>query len=701
MEHPNFEFTKTELEALKARIAADETVRKKYEALVKNKEAVLAEDFVTEAHANSVFSQHGKYGDVSHQLGRMNGALGCAWLIEGDARCAARLRDFLLHIVSFACWAGPDNPFQEVPRKSELNTASIAAGAAWAYDILYDFLTPAERDTIGKGILRCGVMPLLEDWVLPETRIHAMDSMGHNWWAVCVAQGASALLPLKDHIAPDRYEALLDEAEGALIAFLTYPGCTLYNKPASYDEKGLFYESINYFNFATGTLLDYILRAERSRGPRTALREALPDTLTEALLAFAYPTAKEPGVLFADVGDGDADADVCGTLIGLQRLGYDHPAARAYLARRYKGGGFSDLIRPVSTDNGNWDTLPKTAVFPTSGFAFLRGSWENDAPFLAIRCGYTWNHAHADAGHFMIWDRGEMLLPDSATCDYYGNANYRAYFCKDEGHNVLLVGGQGQIPEDQYWGNKFRGKLFDSFEGPDFVYVGADATGPLAHLVSRAYRNFIWIENRVLVILDDLRCHTENTVQFLLHHAGSWETFEENGLRRTEIRGEKSAADVTHVYPKGVTVTEKTGCVNEAENGEKEEKKYLEFSTAEKAQSVLLITAVVLDPAENKIEISPLSGDCAEGIELKETDKGLTRRIWFNLLSDGRRMHKNSNNLIDGFDTDAYFFMRTLSGSAPETDLLACASFHRKPGKAGFAAFIKRTALYTPEEAGE
>ena len=697
MEHPNYAFTKTELEALKKRIAADEAAKKQYEAIVRNKAAVLAEDFVTEEHANSEFSQHGRYGDVSGQLGRMNAALGSAWLIEKDERCAARLRDFLMHIVSFACWAGPDNPYQEVPRKSELNTASIAAGAAYAYDILYDFLTPAERDTIGKGIIKNGVLPLLEDWVLPETRIHALDSLGHNWWAVCVAEGASALLPLKDHVEPDRYEALLDAAEEALIAFLTYPGCTLYNKPASYDEKGLFYESVGYFNYGTRTLLDYILRAERSRGRREALRAALPKTLTEALLAFAYPTAKEPGVLFADLGDGDADTDSCGMLIDLQRLGYDHPAGRAYLARCYKGGGFSDLLQPVSTENGSWETLPKAAVFPTSGFAFLRGSWENDAPFLAVRCGYTWNHAHADAGHFMIWDRGEMLIPDSATCNYYSNSNYRAYYCKDEGHNVLLVGGQGQIPEDQYWGNKFHGRIFDSFEGPDFVCVGADATGPLSHLVSRAYRNFIWIENRALVILDDVRCHTENTVQFLLHHAGSWRSFEEDGVRRTEIRGEKSAADVYHVFPKGTTVMEKVGCVNEKENGEKEEKKYLEFSTADKGRSVLLITAVVLEPDENKIEISPLTGDHAEGIELRETDTGITRRIWFNLQADGRRMHKNSNNLIDGFDTDAYFFMRTLSPAAPETDLLAAASFHRRPGKPGFAAFIKRTDLYRPD----
>ena len=100
MEHPNFEFTKTELEALKTRIAADEAVRKQYEAIVKDKKAVLAEEFVTEAYANSVFSQHGKYGDVSHQLGRMNGALGFFQIEQRIVRFADLRRLDPFHVVA-------------------------------------------------------------------------------------------------------------------------------------------------------------------------------------------------------------------------------------------------------------------------------------------------------------------------------------------------------------------------------------------------------------------------------------------------------------------------------------------------------------------------------------------------------------------------------------------------------------------------
>ena len=47
----------------------------------------------------------------------------------------------------------------------------------------------------------------------------------------------------------------------------------------------------------------------------------------------------------------------------------------------------------------------------------LRSSWENDATLLAMKSGYTWNHAHADAGSFILFKQGEPLIIDSGTCD--------------------------------------------------------------------------------------------------------------------------------------------------------------------------------------------------------------------------------------------------------------------------------------------
>ena len=36
---------------------------------------------------------------------------------------------------------------------------------------------------------RLAVEPALGDWLLEPTRIHSLNSMGHNWWTSCVCQG--------------------------------------------------------------------------------------------------------------------------------------------------------------------------------------------------------------------------------------------------------------------------------------------------------------------------------------------------------------------------------------------------------------------------------------------------------------------------------------------------------------------------------
>lgn len=683
MRHPCMYFSEKDVSGLRERIKTDPIAAQRYRLIVKDREALLAEDFLTEEYANSVYDQHGKYYEVGGQIDRMNEVLGSAWLIERDTACAEKLKALMKHLCGFAGWVGPDNKDQAVPRRSELTTAQITRGLAYLFDILYDYLTPPERETAAHSIMEKGAMPLLMDWVLHATRIHAMDSMGHNWWAVCVASGAIGVLPLRDFTGEAQWSSLLDQAEAALISFLTYRGNTLFNKPASYDSKGLFYESVGYFSFGTGELLRYMDAAEHIRGPREALRANLPEGLDKAILSFAYPTAKTPGILFANFGDGGEDSDIIGMLRPYLRLGFDSPAARTYVARRCPHRTFLDLMRPELFGKGSFEGVPKTSVFPETGYAFLRSGWEDDATLLSVKCGYTWNHAHADAGHFMLWDRGEALLPDGGTCSY-GSPLYRTYFCKDEAHNVLLIGNKGQDPEDQYRGSKFPGKIFDFYEGRDFVYIGADATGPLRHLASRVYRNFIWIENRVLVLIDDVRCNGENTVQALLHFNGARTEGERNGLPCTRIRGEKTGLDILHVYPE-TAVNEVTDCTD----GERV-LTHMEYSTVTPAKSVLAIKVFLLRPEENGIAVRALHGDAAEGVQITENDIGVTRRIWFNLQADGRRMHLNSNNVIDGFETDAYFFMRTLANDK-ETDLLACASYHRSPGETGFGAYIKET----------
>ncbi len=130
------------------------------------------------------------------------------------------------------------------PWHSELNTARFCFGYGAGYDAIHTFLSASERKKIAEAMVRLGIMPTLDDWILPEKRIHALDSMGHNWWSVCVAMaGVSALALVGDD---DRAGEWVDEVARGLAQWFGYKGTVLQNKPANFDPEGPFYESVGY-----------------------------------------------------------------------------------------------------------------------------------------------------------------------------------------------------------------------------------------------------------------------------------------------------------------------------------------------------------------------------------------------------------------------------------------------------------------------
>ena len=390
MNHPQFMIDREQIEDIRARMAGDAALRERVAALTSRREACMSEEFLTEEYANRVYSQHGNYYEIGAQLHRLVSTLSACYVLYDDGEAAARLRDAMLHVASFAVWTGPQNKDRDVPWLSDLSTTRIAVELAFGYDMIYDTLTEDERNTIARAILDKGVVPLLYDWVLPERRIHALDSMGHNWWSVCIGLAGAALLPVSDYLEKDQFDAWIAAIEQALIEFLNYPGCTLFNKVPNYDEQGLFYESVGYFCYGTGELLRYVWHAERYLGRREALRAALPAGLAEAILSFAYPYTRDDKthIGFLNYGDSAYTANIMPMVRWLRLLGYDTPALAAYAFSVACEQDILSLTEPVNTASPvGWETLPKTAVYPQTGYAITRSDWRPDATLLAIKSG--------------------------------------------------------------------------------------------------------------------------------------------------------------------------------------------------------------------------------------------------------------------------------------------------------------------------
>lgn len=684
MQHPYLLFSRNDVEKYKKKLSADSDALKRYEDAVSKTEELLAQPFVTEEEANGDDSLHANFGLLNHQANTLCGVLGTKYLIDGDERCAERLKQLLLHFISFERWHAVSYAVRKpVHWHSDLCSTATALACATVFDFIYGYLSEEERVNIAEGIARLGVYPALGDWVMPDTRIHALDSMGHNWWAVCISEAATALLALSDCLDEAKCREYFHYTDCALADYFTYSGNRLFNKFGNFDKEGLFYESINYNNFGTGTLLQYLYSSERYHGRNELIRNALPEGLCDAVMSFSYPVTRDGKTRynFINFGDSGVDADVSNLAKYALRLGIATPAMKAYVSAC--DTSLREEIEGFSTDipGGSVSGLPLTKTF-SSGFAVARSSWANDATLFSVKSGFCWNHSHNDSGSFVIFHKGRPFFTDSGTC-VYSHKKYHDYYCQDHAHSVLKIGGEGRRDEELYRGTKFPGCISDSFTGKGIFFAQADATGSMAHLCSRMFRNFIWINDRILVIFDDIYCHKENTAQFTLHFDAGYET---DGNTVTFGNGDLHAK-LTSFYPENVKIAEKTG---HDDHKQDEDKPFIELSFDEKQRTHLLINIIELDDNENSVTYERLSSENAEGIRI--TDGDIIRDIWFNRMADGHVMHDNSNNIIAGFDTDAYMLVITKDkAEKTEKTLVVCGSFLRRGGKALFSTFIKTT----------
>jgi hypothetical protein len=74
----------------------------------------------------------------------------------------------------------------------------------------------------------------MQDWILPGTRLHCLDSMGHNWWAVCASMaGIGALAAIGNHPEAPSWVA---QIERAMPLWFSYGGSTLQNRVANSSD---------------------------------------------------------------------------------------------------------------------------------------------------------------------------------------------------------------------------------------------------------------------------------------------------------------------------------------------------------------------------------------------------------------------------------------------------------------------------------
>ncbi|MDQ8197863.1 heparinase II/III family protein [Pelagicoccus enzymogenes] len=666
--HPYLLYTGDRVEQLKERIKSEEILADAWERMLASAEEAAEQEGRKRLRRDTVEE------------------LCLAYRMTKESRFAERVREWLFD--QYTEDPRTDTPLMKrvPPWNSGLGTGEAAYHFAIAYDSVYDFLKPKERKELAARFAEKGILVILNDWVLGGERIHSLDTMGHNWWsAIVFGAGVGAMAILDED---PRAEAWVRRINDASIEYHRYAGSALSNKPATFDPAGGFYESLNYAGFAVRTYLPFRMAWEN------AFVEAPPELpVLDGLDAFfihgCYPNSDR--LMSVDFGDSSNYLKGAEPMRMLWISGQREANNLWYLSEVTGQAAetlFTEsprdlLYAPTPEELARVPEKPNLStamLYDNMGWALMRSSWEKDATFLAARSGFSWNHAHADAGSFVLYHKGKYMLIDSGHSSY-PSAEYDDYFRQSVAHNVVLFNGMAENPENTYFGSVKDGTMSHLLDDGDFRYVLADATGPTSQYFARNYRSFLWIGDVILVI-DDVKSFEPGQFEWQLHYNGEGSRPHHDIDFHVNYEGTEvlvrplfpmtlPIGGLPTDYPENMRVVEKVGYT--PVRGEKravEERSYHAFQPAELSRREKFITAILPlgdEGREGAPTIERLQGIDWIGLRIRQS--GTVTEVYMNLLADGRIRHRNANLVLDnGWETDAYLFAFTYPEEGSVTD---------------------------------
>ncbi len=642
IKHPSLLFTPQRVEAAKKAVKIDTAMAAAWQKILAEADAQLAKGDVRKL----------EYPALAYQM-------------TGDKKYSDKIREVLGKTAKVKSWGDAEMLARTPAWRSELQMAHRAFQLAVAYDAVYADMTPSERKEIARGLYNLAVEPLLGDWLNEPTRIHSLNSMGHNWWTSCVGMGALLGLAIGNEVPEAAAGA--ETAVEALPEWFDFAGDVIQRKPKTFDRDGGMYESINYASFGTAEAL--LLRMAWLNSHPGARLEDIPQMgkLASFFSHVAYPRT---GMLYS-INFGDSHKKVTGesSMLLAYAMGEENDDVLWYLDQLEPGQhreGFplhfpmGFLYTPRGKKAPEVPNLPKSHLWADFGWATMRDSWEPDATMLAVKSGATWNHSHADANSLILFHKGEDIIKDAGNCSY-GKPEYRKYFFQSEAHNVVRFDGQGQPTFQQYHGTMLPGSVSGLVDGGNIKYVLADGTGPMSHLLNRNFRHFLWIDD-VIYVIDDLGSHKPGHFEWLWHPGGE---VKKKGFDLHVTKGEASVAirplypaplapsNFVHDYPENLYWEIYEGPKEDLSGNEE----YWSFHMPQTADRVKAVTAIMLKDSPDQKTLPVIERrEGKDWIGLRVTDKGRVTDLYINQLADGRLMHMNSWIEADGWATDAYMF---------------------------------------------
>jgi hypothetical protein len=391
-----------------------------------------------------------------------------AYAVERKPEYLAAAKAWTLAAIDYEPWGYTYNK-----PNTDLAAGHLLYALGWAYDLLYDDFTPAERSRIRISLERHAA--LVYDAFLPgpQKRVHFTQN---HYFIPTAGLGIAALALMGESQEAPRWAALARAFHHRAGQFLS--------------PDGYYYEGMEYWIFSTPWLVHFLDAWEHSTGESLWERDVFRNWKT--LLAHALLPDGQNVFDFGDIWEGPltrarkgADYERAfpnGTLQSNFNVMYrvaarfKDPEAQA-IAERYRNFGHSNLEeywtllwRDPGLKAASMSAFPLQHLFEDMGVYYYRTSWEKDALAFTFKAGPPeghrtaallpkipeWSldsgHAHPDQGSFIIYANGRYLTGDTG---YAGLPTAR-------NHNTVTIDGVGQGVEGDH--DVWRGAPYAGFD---------------------------------------------------------------------------------------------------------------------------------------------------------------------------------------------------------------------------------------------
>ena len=417
-----------------------------------------------------------------------------AYKMEGDPNYLAAAKRYMDAAVSYDVWG-----YSFSKPNVDLAAGHLLYGMGVGYDLLYNDLTPVEREKYRNKIARQG--HLLYAYFAPRPGRSWAYSQNHTFIPMSgLAVAAYAV-----------YGEVPEAKDWAALARAIY-GRVL----ATYSRDGYYYEGFEYWIFATPWIIHYLDAQKHATGEDLFDQPGLK--LTHLYAAHSLTPGGEMMFDFGDVfagpitrarkGDDYERSHPDGHFETNYNLLYD-------LASRFNSSeiqGVADWMKSLGhTSQEEWWTLawrnpqikptPIGEIKPFHHFtdhdvAYWRSGWDAQATAIAFKCGppeghnaasnvaamRDWHleegHVHPDVNSFILWAHGQYLAGDSG---YAGVP-------KTIEHNTILIDGRGPGNEggghDAWTGFPYDQMNHARITGAELTAQGFDIEGEGAPVYS-------------------------------------------------------------------------------------------------------------------------------------------------------------------------------------------------------------------------